>query len=52
LKIIGPVHALRYRWAAQRDEKKGFPLTAAMEWHEAADLFAPITPLAERCWRE
>jgi hypothetical protein len=52
LKIIGPVHALRYGWAAQRDEKKGFSLTAAMEWREAADLFAPITPLAERCWRE
>jgi len=49
---MGPVHALRYRWAAHRDEKKGFPLTAAMEWREAAALFAPITPLAERCWRE
>jgi len=23
-----------------------------MEWREAADLFAPITPLAERSWRE
>jgi hypothetical protein len=52
LRIMSTVHALRYRWAAQRDEKKGFPLTAAMEWREAADLFAPIAPLAERCWRE
>jgi len=52
LKIIRPVHALRYRWAEQRDEKKGYPLTAATEWREAADLFAHITPLAERCWRE
>lgn len=52
LKIMGTVHALRYRWAAHRDEKKGFPLTAAREWCEAADLLAPIAPLAERCWRE
>ena len=52
LKIMGPMHALHYRWAAQRDEKKGFPLTAAIEWREAAELFAPITPLVERCWRE
>jgi hypothetical protein len=42
LKIMGPMHALHYRWAAQRDEKKGFPLTAAIEWREAADLFAPL----------
>jgi hypothetical protein len=52
LKIMGPTQALHYRWAAQRDEKKGFPLTAAIEWREAAALFAPIAPLVERCWRE
>ncbi len=52
LKVMGLMHGLHYRWAAQRDEKKGFPLTAAIEWRAAADLFAPITPLVERCWRE
>ena len=43
--------ALRHCIAAQRDEKNGFPLTAAMEWHKAADLFVPIDPVADLCWR-
>lgn len=43
--------ALRYCMAAQRDEKNGFPFTAAMEWHKAADLFVPIGPVADLCWR-
>jgi hypothetical protein len=43
---------MRYCLAAQRDEKNGFPLTAAMEWRKAAELLAPITPISERCWRE
>jgi hypothetical protein len=44
--------AARYCLAAQRDERNGFPLTAAMEWHKAAELLAPITPISDRCWRE
>jgi hypothetical protein len=44
--------ALGYCLAAQRDEKNGFPFTAAMEWHKAADLFVPIGPLADLCWRK
>jgi hypothetical protein len=42
--------ALRYCLAAQRDEKNGFPFTAAMEWHKAAELSVP--PFAELCWRQ
>jgi hypothetical protein len=44
--------ALRYCMAAQRDEKNGFPFTAAMEWHKAALLFVPASTLAELCWRK
>jgi hypothetical protein len=44
--------ALRYCLDAQRDEKNGFPFTAAMEWHRAADLFFPIAPFADLCWRK
>ena len=38
--------------AARRDERNGFPRTAAMEWRNAADLFAPNTRAVEYCWRE
>jgi len=44
--------AIRYCLAAQRDEQNGFPFTAAMEWQKAADLFVPIAPFADLCWRE
>ena len=44
--------AVRFRRAARRDEKNGFPLAAAMTWREAAELFASITWLANWCWRE
>jgi hypothetical protein len=40
-----------YCQAAQRDERNGFPFTAAMEWRKAADLFSPIVPFVELCWR-
>jgi hypothetical protein len=52
LKIAGPIIAVRFRWAAQRDERNGFPLTAAMEWRKAAEVSEPITLLADHCWRE
>jgi hypothetical protein len=42
LKVMGLMHALHYRWASQRDEKRGFPLTAAIEWRAAADLSPPL----------
>ena len=38
--------------AAQREERNGFPYTAAMKWRKAAELFAPSTRAAEYCWRE
>lgn len=44
--------ALRYCLAAQQDERNGFPFTAAMEWHKAADLLVPIAPFADLCWRK
>jgi hypothetical protein len=44
--------AMRYCLAAERDEKNGFPLTAAMEWRKAAELLGPITPMSDRCWLE
>jgi hypothetical protein len=37
--------------SARREEKKGFPLTAAMKWRKAAELFNEEF-LAESCWRE
>ncbi len=48
----GSTMAISYCLAAQQDEKNGFPLTAAMEWRRAAELFAPISLVSERCWRE
>jgi hypothetical protein len=44
--------AVRYWRAAERDEKNGFPFTAAMEWHKAAELFSPIPKASDRCWQE
>lgn len=41
---------IAYCLAAQEDEKNGFPLTAAMEWRKAAELFTPISLLSDRCW--
>jgi hypothetical protein len=51
-KIAGVVRAVRYRRAAKRDERNGFPLTAAFEWRKAAELSAPIVFLEKNCWRE
>ncbi len=46
------VVAAAYCRAAVRDERCGFPCTAAMEWRNAAELFAPEGKLSDRCWRE
>ena len=51
-KLAGPILALRYSRAAQRDENNGFTFTAAMEWREAAEWSSCITLLANRYWRE
>jgi hypothetical protein len=44
--------AVRRCLAAQRNEKQGFPLAAAMEWRRAAELLTMIPLAANRCWRE
>lgn len=50
--IAVPARAFHYGCAAQKDERNGFPYTAAMEWHKAAELFAANTRAAEYCWRQ
>lgn len=50
--VLVPVKALHLRRAAQRDERTGFPYTAAMEWRHAAELFAPNTLTSEYCWAQ
>ena len=53
VKDAAALRAFQYCRAARRDEENGYPLTAAMEWHKAAELFAPVvTSLADRCWQE
>jgi hypothetical protein len=42
----------RYCLSARRDEKNGFPFTAAMEWQKAASLCFPNGLLADLCWRK
>jgi hypothetical protein len=41
-----------YCSAAESDERRGFPYTAAMEWRQAAELLAGVPAMAEQCWRE
>lgn len=50
--VIVPAKAFHYGLAAVRDERNGFPYTAAMEWRQAADLFAPNTRAAEYFWQQ
>ena len=47
----GPEEAIDYCRAAQRDERNGYELTAAMEWQKAADLMNSISA-ADFCWRQ
>jgi hypothetical protein len=44
--------AFRCVCAARRDERKGYPCTAALEWRNAAELFSPSTRVVESCWRQ
>jgi hypothetical protein len=50
--IILLAKAFHYGCAARRDEQNGFPYTAAMEWHKAAELFSQNTRAAEYSWRQ
>jgi len=44
--------AIRYVYAAHRDERDGFLYTAASEWRHAADLFTLNNQGVEYCWRQ
>jgi hypothetical protein len=50
--VVAPAKALHYGRAAQRDERSGFPYTAAVEWRNAAELVAFNPRAAEYCWRQ
>ena len=50
--IVAPLKALHLRRAAQRDERNGFPYTAAIEWRSAAELTSPNALSCEHCWRQ
>ena len=50
--VLFPVKALHLRRAAQRDERTGFPYTAALEWRHAAELFPANTSTSEYCWAQ
>jgi len=50
--IVLPARAFHYGCAAERDERKGFPCTAAMKWRKAAELFAWNTRAAEFSWQQ
>jgi hypothetical protein len=47
-----PAKALHCSRAARREERNGFPYTAAMKWRSAAELCAPDTRAVEYCWCE
>ena len=48
--VVALAKAIHYVRAAQRDERDGFPHTAAMEWRHAANLFAAETSAADYFW--
>ena len=51
-KVAVLAKALHYSHAARRDERNGFPCTAAMEWRHASELFLSGSLAAEYCWRQ
>lgn len=51
VNVVAPAKAFHYGCVAERDERKGLPYTAAMEWRQAAELFGPSTRAAEYSWR-
>jgi len=50
LHVVATAKAFHYWHAAERDERNGFPYTAALEWRYVADLL-PNTLAAEYSWR-
>jgi hypothetical protein len=48
--ISGLMIGIAYCHAAQRDERDGYTITAALEWRRAAELMAPVPTAADRCW--
>ena len=50
--IVSWTKAFQYGRAAESDERNGFPFTAAMEWHKAAELLGANTWAADYCWRQ
>lgn len=52
INVVASARAFQYCRSAHRDERNGFPYTAAVEWREAATLFASNSFFADRCWRE
>jgi hypothetical protein len=48
--VVVLAKALHYGHAAQRDERNGFPYTAAMEWRHAAELSLSGSLAAEYYW--
>jgi hypothetical protein len=50
--VVIPAKALDYGCAAERDERNNLPCTAAMEWRNAAELFAANARVAEYFWRQ
>ena len=46
------LRGLSYVRAAEKDERDGFPFTAAWEWQRAAECLGWISIIADRCWRE
>jgi hypothetical protein len=50
--ITGPVVAIAYCRAAQRDESSGYEFTAAMNWRRAAQLMASIPFASDLCWQQ
>jgi len=50
--MVDSMRGLGYWRAAEKDEKNGFPFTAALEWQEAAECFGWISLVSNRCWEE
>ena len=50
--LVAPAKAFHYGRAARRDERKGLPYTAAMEWRKAAEPCAREARAAGYLWRQ
>lgn len=51
-KVVVEAGALRYARSAQRDERNGFPYTAAMKWRHAAEFSVSDARAADYCWEQ